>query len=397
MSGPFLYLGETPDGPVQWLTAGGEPETGDLAAAAAALAGQPCTVFVPGTRVLLTRAAVPSRNRAHQARAVPYALEEELAGEVEQLHFALGEYAAGEVVVAVVDRSWLATWREALASAGVTALAMVPDLLALPWDGTRWCLLPGTGGVLVRTGAQAGFVADPSLLAALLAAALEEAGDLAPERLRLLPTGTADAALGALPLPAEREEPARPPLAWLARGYQTATALDLLQGAFDRGDGGEGLWRPWPPVAAMALLLLAVAGGLQVADHQRLRQESAALDQHIATLYREAFPNARAVVKPRFRIEQRLAELRAGSGGDQGFLKLLAAAAKPLATTPGTELRGLSYRNRSLSVDLRVPALQTLDRLKQTITAGGVTVTIQTATARDGGVESRLQISEAAG
>lgn len=398
MSGAFLYLGDTPEAPVSWVVGEGEPAHGELAAAAAAFQGQPCTAFVPGLRVLLTRVAVPSRKRAQQARAVPFALEEELAEELDQLHFALGHFAAGEVPVAVLDRAWLGTWLEALEAAGIGVSAMVPDVLAVPWDGVRWSLLPVAGGVLVRTGAQSGFAADLANLRPLLAAALEEAGDDAPERLRVLPTAAPDPHLGVLPLPEDREAPMRSPLLWLAAGMDPATAVDLFQGDFDRTVGGESPWRAWQPAVALGLLLLALVGGFQVADYLRLRDESAALGQEISRLYREAFPDARTMVKPRFRTEQLVAELRAGTGGDQGFLRLLGLAAGPLVATPGTEVRGLNYRNGTLTVDLRVPALQALDRLKQAITvAGQVTVTIQSATARDGGVESRLQITQVPG
>lgn len=399
MSGAFLHLGESPADPVSWLDPDGHPGTGDLDAAAAALGARECVVFAPGQRCLLTRAPVPSRNRAHQARAVPYALEDDLSSDVEGLHFALGPHRDGQVAVAVVARDWLEAWRAALDEAGLQASGIFPDLLALPWDGERWTLADNGAAVLVRTGAHSGFAADPATLRSLIAAALEEEDeDASPERLRVLPTPSAGDAPAALPLPRDLESSPRPLLQWLAAGHQPATSIDLLQGAFDRSSEGTDPWRPWQPVAAMGLLLLAVAGAFQVAEYVRIRDESAALEQRIATLYRQAFPDARSVIKPRFRTERLLAELRAGGAGEGGLLRLLGSAAGPLAEARETRVRGLSFRNDNLYVDLQVPALQTLDRLKQAIAAaGGVEVTIQTATARDGGVESRLQIREARG
>ena len=61
-------------------------------------------VLVPGEEVALHEARVPGHNRQRVLRVVPYALEEELASDVEDLHFALGRSLGGErYPVAVVE------------------------------------------------------------------------------------------------------------------------------------------------------------------------------------------------------------------------------------------------------------------------------------------------------
>ena len=72
----------------------GSIHIGSLHSAAGEGAGQRVVVLVPGTECLLTGVHIPGRNRQKLLRAVPYALEDQLSDEVENLHFALGEQRA---------------------------------------------------------------------------------------------------------------------------------------------------------------------------------------------------------------------------------------------------------------------------------------------------------------
>ena len=92
----WLRLGEdeTPQGSVR---------AGSLVNAVAESSGLRITVLVPGTECLLSRVQIPGRNRQKLLRAVPFALEEQLSDEVENLHFAIGKPMA-DFQVKVVDK-----------------------------------------------------------------------------------------------------------------------------------------------------------------------------------------------------------------------------------------------------------------------------------------------------
>jgi type II secretory pathway component PulL len=107
----------------------------------------------------------------------------------------------------------------------------------------------------------------------------------------------------------------------------------------------------------------------------------------------ESFPGTRRVVDPRVQMQQQLEQLqrRAGSGGR--FLTLLARSADVLRTAKDIEIAGASYRAGRLDVDLTAANLQVLDQLKQSLSARGLVVEIQSAAADAGQrVKSRLRI-----
>src|SRR5450755_1448661 len=83
------------------------PSSGALANAVAAAAGRHVCVLVPGTDVLLLEPEVPARAGTKLAQIVPCALEEQLADDIDDLHFAIGRRSADSLrtQVAVVARA----------------------------------------------------------------------------------------------------------------------------------------------------------------------------------------------------------------------------------------------------------------------------------------------------
>src|SRR5580704_1784457 len=66
------------------------PESGSLPQAAIAASGRRLAVVVPSTDVLITDVELPVKSGVRVQQVVPYALEEQLAADIETLHFAVG-------------------------------------------------------------------------------------------------------------------------------------------------------------------------------------------------------------------------------------------------------------------------------------------------------------------
>ncbi|MCU0936488.1 MAG: type II secretion system protein GspL [Gammaproteobacteria bacterium] len=355
--------------------------------------GAAVTVLVPGTDVLLTEAAVPTRSRGRLLQALPFALEDQLAEETEHLHLAVGPILGGPVAVAVASRSALEGWLGALRQSGVEPAALVPDVLALPLAPGTWHVTVEGPQALVRTGERAGFAADRQALGTLLRLALEGT-PRPPERLTVSagdPAAIDEARTATADLVAEVEASSETGLPLLARGLGARPALDLLQGAYDRRASVTDRLRPWRWAALVAGLWVAAEGARLAVEQQRLEREAAALQTRVEAAFRRALPGAQRMVNPRVQIERALQGAAPAAG--TGFLALLAASGEVLREVPGARLRGVSYRLGRLDLDLEVPDIQALDRLKQDLARRGeVEATIQTATAQDGRVQSRIQV-----
>ena len=96
--------------------------------------GRRVAVIVPASDVLATDSEAPAKSAAKLAQVVPYALEERVADEIENLHFALGERSAetGRVPVVVVARARIDAWLEELRAAGLQPQAIYSEATLLP-------------------------------------------------------------------------------------------------------------------------------------------------------------------------------------------------------------------------------------------------------------------------
>lgn len=396
---PTLYIRYAEDADrVEWLSLSVESRRRGVAALdelAVEAEGRRLVVFVPAGEVLLASARLPTRKRQRMLQALPYALEEQLASDVENLHFALGDdQPDGSVVAAVIERARVAEWVERLHAAGLEPYALVPESAAVPMHDDGWTLLLEPDRSVLRRSAAAVVALEAIAPEALLELALADS-DEPPAIIHVhdcrdgvdpvtLPDGIE---LQNLPCPDG-------PLGVLASGAAGSVSVNLLQGEFSRREAATRRWRQWKPAAALAAVILLVQGGLALERLWQLESETERLSAALEQQYREAFPEARRVVDARAQMEQQLKTLRS-AGGEEGLAALLGRAGPVLKQVSGVAIRGLRYRDGRLELDLSLGDLQALDRLKQQLVSERLAVEIVSASQRGGQVESRLTIEEA--
>jgi general secretion pathway protein L len=339
--------------------------------------------------VSLAEARVPGRNRQRLLRAIPYVLEEQLATDVEELHFALGPVGEGDQYpVAVVERSNRDAWAALLRENGIQAEQLIPETLALPSDA-GWSLMVDGATVLVRSGDYAGFAADTDNLPVLFA--LFQAEQQAPETARVFGSTVLDLEAVDVEFIDERVQP----LELLARGWAQGPGINLLQGAYSRREEWGRLLRPWTASAALLLAGVILVGVTTGLNYFRLAGQREQLSAEIEDVYRKAFPRAKRIVNPRVQMEQKLTQLRRrAGGGNTDFLAMFAETADVVRSTEGINVRGASYRNGRLDLDLQADNLQILDGLKQSLVSSGLmSAEIQSAsTGADQKVKSRMRV-----
>jgi general secretion pathway protein L len=373
---------------------------GTLNEAAGATQGRRTVVVVPGQDVLLTAAIVPTRNRQRIATALPFLLEEQLANDVDELHFAVGQRAAdGTVHTAVVAHDLMNAWLESLRAAGIEPDAMVPDVLAIPYNPAGWTVVREAYTTLVRTGSESGFTADNETFALFVQAALSTEDTPTPETVYLYDfrgeyTAEEIDPFGEAGVAVETPGDAAGIIELLGRQSDDAAAINLLQGRYSRREQLGKVLRPWWPAAALLAGVALINGTTRITEYFQLSHEAERRNAAIERIYRETFPDARRIVDVRAQMEDKLMTLRAGgSVSADGFLDLLGSAAASLHQAPGLEVQRLSYRDGHLDLAVTTGDLQGIDALKQNLAANArLEAEIQSATSRDGKVEARLQV-----
>ncbi len=377
--------------------------SGPLSAAAAAAHGRRVIVLAPARDVLRSAVQLPVRGQARVLQALPYALEEQLAEDVETLHFAADRRQPdGCVPVAVVRAELLRHWL-----AELQAAAIEPQALYAESDGLD--AIPGTAVLLVEAqqlllrddhGQIA--VADTQNLSALLQLWLAgRDGEGAPHLLVYLSDGlteTASATFESLRARLAGFELKRlpdGPLARLGANVVVNGGVNLLQGPYARRSDLARFWPAWRLAAGLllAVAVLAILGNFLELRRQEAR--AARLQAAIEQAFRHTFPDARQVRGTRAELQSRLRALgAAGAGDDRLFLEALDGLARAiLAAGAPVRVDGLDYRSGIMELRLRVPDVETLDKIEKAIDAtAGLAAEIQSANADGEEILGRLRL-----
>jgi general secretion pathway protein L len=372
----------------------GSIHAGALADAAREASGQRIVVLVSGSDCLLTRVSMPAGSRQKLLRAVPYALEEQLSEDVEDLHFALGSTQVDDAwPVAVINKQFMDELTEGFSEAGLDVQQVTPEVLALPYGGDETSVLVENDVALVRTDSTTGFAVDSDNLGILLAARMtDDESALSPLRL-FVREDSLRADMTELVGETRVEPFAGDPLNVFAQGLD-ARSINLLQGDYSRSGDWAALLRPWRATAALLVAGILISNVVMGIDYFRLSRESEQLHAQIEQTFKEALPETRRIVNPRIQMQQQLDKLQRQQGAGGGFLSLLGQSGSVLRGMEGVEVSAATFRAGRLDVELTVSNLQLLDQLKQALMkAGRLSVEIQSATTgKDQRVQSRLRI-----
>ncbi|MBM4191879.1 MAG: hypothetical protein FJ196_02255 [Gammaproteobacteria bacterium] len=233
----------------------------------------PLVVLIPGSKALCTTAVLPKVRTSQIRRMLPFALEEQIAGELEQQHFAMGRPSLGtgasassslSVPVAVIQHQTLQSYLDPLRSFGLEPAQMLLD---------QECIAGKPGDVVAWVQGEEVFLRTPSGLGLRC-----RANDL-QTTLGLLPNEPPMSTLGLQVVGTSLTEPMNPffekidqrfarifstdigesPLNWLVSQRVLADPINLLQGEWRSRRSQTLLSEKWRrPVALAATLLLLI-------------------------------------------------------------------------------------------------------------------------------------------
>ena len=403
------------DQAVEWLLADSNGtrrsgvSSGSLEQAADAAGDHAVIVLVPAQDVLLTTVHIPARSATKIKAALPFALEENLADDVEILHFAIGDRQENNrLPVAIVAREKMSQWLHRLSEAGIEpaimaaenhGLAKIPGTLSIMVDGET---------IMFNDGADAEFSmqdvkpSDVLVIAGQLGETQQEDGEnsghlvvfCTPEQnenlehdwialrhelhsvdVNVLPDGV---------------------LPKLAVTVAAGHGVNLLQGSYGKKTEYGPLLRPWK-VAALLMLGLALVGmAMKGVSYYQLLQDEATLRAQFNAEYRLLRPgDTREIVDPVATVES----LRRGAGAaaaPQVFLPTMRELGAALDDNSTAEIEVISYRAGIIDLRLTVPDVATLDNIQKAVSASGrFQASIQSTDQVADKINGRIQIREA--
>lgn len=381
--------------------------TGTLEQAAREVGERSVIALVPALDVMTTNVSIPIRSAAKIRSALPFALEESVAEDVENLHFASGARRDdGRVPVAVVSRENIDRWIDIYSSAGIELTRMIPENQGLP-------ILPGTMSMLIdgrsiyfNDGDRIEFAMQDLKPSDVLVAAgkLGEQSSDSTESSHVMAFCDVESEqrfeTDFIALRHELESVdvnvlQDGTLPKLAVTVATGQGVNLLQGNYGRAPEYAAMLRPWK-VAAMLLaglgILAFVAKGV---DYYQLTAERDALQEQFTAEYRAVRPgDTREIVDPANTVQS----IQRGMGQSSAppvFLQSLQALSGAISANTDASLEAISYRAGVVDVRLVAPDVATLDQIQQDVGRdGSFRATVQSAEQVGDVVDGRMQIRE---
>ncbi|HSX69312.1 MAG TPA: type II secretion system protein GspL [Pseudomonas sp.] len=334
---------------------------------------QPWRLVLPVEAVTVCLVQLPTTKARWLQKALPFAVEELLAEEVEQFHLSVGgQLADGRHRVYAVRRAWLAGW---LALCG----GHLPQRIEVDAD-----LLTGEGSQLLCLGERWLLGGSGEARLALRGEDWPQLAPLCPE-----PRVAYVAAGQAAPADVDESHELASPLAWLAR---QRAECNLAQGPFARREP-SGQWQRWRPLAALLGLCLVLQWGFNLAQGWYLQREGERYAEASESLYRELFPGDSKLINLRAQFDQHLSESQGGA--QQQLLQLLDQAAAAIGEE-GAQVQvqqlDFSAERGDLALNLQASDFSALESLRTRLQEAGLAVDMGSASREDNGVSARLVI-----
>ena len=352
----------------------------------------PVIFAVPGGDVTLREISISAAEKRHIAKSLPFLLEDDFAGDIEELHFASRSLGKLELGVAACTHDRMESWR-LLLSELPSAAQWIPEPLLLPWQPGELCVVIEADQVVVRSGENEGFSAERDLAAAMLAALPEDAADT------VITYGIDQAADSAL-LPEWMQQRMQWRTGSLSQALMLSEeehqALNLRQGMYGANLPVGDWWRQWQRVAAVLAIAFVLQLGGSYASYAGLAAENLELRRQIEAAYRDVAPRG-AVVDAEKQLKRKLEELRGGTEA-VSFVGMIDQIGRVVAAQPGAQLASINFNDKlgDVRVNVIVPDFRAVESIRTGLVAAGLTAVTENSNASGSAVRARLKVGQGA-
>lgn len=370
--------------------------------------------LLPAYRVSYCRAHIPARQARYIRQALPFAVEEQLAQDIETLHLALGTRRGDNWDVAAIDDREMEAWTQHLDNwQGTVLTALYADANLIPLGDAYIGIVLEADDALIRVADGGWFRIPVQGLGMFVESLLLEASQadvVKPERMLKI-YGSEDAleaqrvSLTALEqeegVSVRREVIGISTTALLGHSHYGGLndAVNLCQGKYEPDTGRGGLWRQWRVAAAVAGVWFLLQLGVEVGQGFYYQRQAEQLEAQALQMYRSVFPQEPGLTPQN--LERRLqARLNAADsqGQDLNFLTLLRHAGYQYSVMPGrnqTQFNAINYSRQQgqLRLDVKADAFGRLDTLKTGLEQAGLQAQIGSVVNEATGARGRITVS----
>lgn len=329
-------------------------------------------VFVPTEDILLTNVELPKLSRSRLMQALPYALEEKLTAELSTLHFVAGLQRDGKAPVIVAAKDKMSEWMQKLSALKLKPQGMYPDVFAYP-IATDIAHVANNRAIF-RVSEEEGFSIETENLEVMLPV-LHQRYPLSVSMQWKVYDETKMADIEPSRLSDKDQQQ------YFIQSIAMLPPMNMLSGAFAAKKKSHGSKQRYLIVATSVLSTLSIAlvFGMPMVSASLLKQKVHSLDDEIAKIYYRHFPQAKAIVAPKVRLQEKLQQ-RSMQERTGAFFDLLANFGEEWKKNTGLHINRLDYQNHQLTVELSAPGRQNFSEWSDAIKQRGYQLKQQNVT-----------------
>lgn len=375
----------------------GQVMHGSFEAAAEAATGHQVVLLVPGEQVTVRNIDIPLRRGNKLLKAIPFALEEDMATDIDDLHFAMGHQENGVTPVAVVEKRLIEGWIGLCKAHNIKPRAIIEDTLSLPLEDASWSILLDQHQAIVRSGKYSGFNCHPAMLDALLNARIEEDSAERPDSIHvwMCDSNQSEFSIDLDEIEMIPHSCTDETLSILAKGWTIKDHIDLQQGEYGQSHDIGIKLRPWKWAAIIAGLLITTSFVKMTIEKNQLQSEKTVLATHIKKTYLKTFPKAK-VKNHQIMRKQMAAELKKsgdGTGSSMNALALLDISSQTISNSNNIKLENINFNENLLELSVSASSLSQLDELKKKIAqATGLNTELKNANSSNNKTTGKIRI-----
>lgn len=377
----------------QWLTTSLANLTEDFLEP---LSGLDCQVVLGAQNCLYNQVVLPGKQNKHLRQALPFMVEDRLASDIDDMHYAIGQRSgANQYPVVMIERDILEDFLETLANLGLTPSSLRLDTDALDVNqlhiGRDRCLLKTQTEQLAFDTLNL----EQALDSLFNDDADEDDATEQPQALTVFAEQELDSAqqlvlksLDSSGIPIDLSAARLTDM--LDENLGGKHSIEILQGDYTPAKKRSQSQIHWQPFAKVAGIILVVNFLYYLGAGFYFNMAAEQQKADTKALYKQLFPKDRRIVNIK---QQTATHLRnASAGGGSGFLALLGQFSTHF--DPSIEISQMRFDNKrgQMIVELKAKSIGQLDGLRQKLSQNGIRAELQSADESADGARGRLQL-----
>ena len=380
--------------------------------------------FWPANAAFSSKVHLPGNQSRYIQQALPFAVEDQVAQDIEQIHISLGSKSkSGDYSVLSVDRALFKAFFNSLSEDEILppplkSIHLDADLLPVIEHDLVLCIAPQT--ILLKGSDQRSICLQQENLIPYLDSLF-----LAPVEGEAEPDDKKTECTIQIYVETEQMDQAKMLIAQieqypgavvsveqigfsqfelLCESYfrQSVPAINLCQGDFQITSQSSGVWRRWRSVAVIAGLGILLQLGVFIGQGTYYEQQAAKIGEQALAKYKQIVPNSKRVTLdklPRI-IKGKLNLKNAGVSSNLDFLDLLGEAGyqfKQSKFNSSMKFKSINYNEQrgELVMEMQAESYEQLENLQQSIVSAGLTAKISSAVQEKDYFRGRISVGGA--